>query len=214
MRQLYKEMVKPIATRNTKGAWYRVWRIVSLDGSTVSVADSLENHEAFGRSRGSRGDSAFPILRFAALVENGTRVIFAMVHGGYEFTSEKELARQLIGSLSKDMLCLCDRYYLGYDFWKLALETGAALLWRAKTGMLLAPEERLPDGSYLASQPTRAIDTALHGSVEQPLRLPQPRLRWITMPHRLLYPDSLRFAAAAVPLSVEVTAPPIRKPTV
>jgi hypothetical protein len=159
LRQLCQEVVKPIATRATKGAWYRGWRLVSLDGSTVDVADTPENEEAFGRSKGSRGDSAFPKLRFAALIENGTRVMFAMAHGGYGFTSEKELARKVIGSLTKHMLCLGDRYYLGYEFWQEATRTGAALLWRAKTSMLLTPEEpRFSDGSYLASLYRTAYD--------------------------------------------------------
>ena len=34
LRQLHDEMVKPIAVKATKGAWYGGWRLVSLDGST------------------------------------------------------------------------------------------------------------------------------------------------------------------------------------
>src|SRR6516225_5469624 len=33
MRQLHDELVKPVAVRRTRGAWYRNWRLVSLDGS-------------------------------------------------------------------------------------------------------------------------------------------------------------------------------------
>src|SRR3954464_4561740 len=32
LRRLYEEVVRPIATRASKGAWYRQWRLVSLDG--------------------------------------------------------------------------------------------------------------------------------------------------------------------------------------
>src|SRR6202163_2821023 len=39
VRQLHDELVKPIAARTTRGAWYRQWRLVSLDGSTLDVAD-------------------------------------------------------------------------------------------------------------------------------------------------------------------------------
>src|SRR5436305_12097603 len=39
VRQLHDEVVKPIAVRATRGAWYRHWRLVSLDGSTLDVAD-------------------------------------------------------------------------------------------------------------------------------------------------------------------------------
>jgi len=34
--------VKPIAVAATKGAWYRKWRLVSLDGSTLDVADEKQ----------------------------------------------------------------------------------------------------------------------------------------------------------------------------
>src|ERR1035441_5511800 len=37
LKQLHDEVVAPIAVRRTKGAWYRHWRSVSLDGSTMYV---------------------------------------------------------------------------------------------------------------------------------------------------------------------------------
>ena len=76
LRRLYEGVVRPIATPATKGAWYRTWRLVSLDGSCLDVADTAANRRAFGRPEASRGESAFPQLRFVALVENGTHVLF------------------------------------------------------------------------------------------------------------------------------------------
>src|SRR5207253_3538672 len=35
LRRLYEEVVRPLATRASKGAWYRDWRLVSLDGSCL-----------------------------------------------------------------------------------------------------------------------------------------------------------------------------------
>src|SRR5919206_336250 len=40
LRRLYERVVRPVATRATKGAWYRAWRLVSLDGSCLDVADT------------------------------------------------------------------------------------------------------------------------------------------------------------------------------
>src|SRR3954469_22333342 len=73
-RRLHERLVRPVATRTTKGAWYRRWRLVSLDGSCLDIADTEENRATFGRPAASRGEGAFPRLRFVALVENGTRV--------------------------------------------------------------------------------------------------------------------------------------------
>src|SRR4029078_10229489 len=72
LHRLYEQMVRPIATHATKGAWYRPWRLVSLDGSCLDGADTQENRTRFGSPGASRGESAFPQLRFVALVENGT----------------------------------------------------------------------------------------------------------------------------------------------
>ena len=38
LRRLYAGLVGPVATHATKGAWYRDWRLVSLDGSCLDVA--------------------------------------------------------------------------------------------------------------------------------------------------------------------------------
>jgi len=42
LKKLYAAVVAPIAEKRTKGAWYRQWRLVSLDGSTLDVADTTE----------------------------------------------------------------------------------------------------------------------------------------------------------------------------
>jgi len=76
LKALYEAVVAPIAESCTRGAWYRQWRLVSLDGSSLDVADTVENEEAFGRPGASRGCSAFPKIRFVALLENGTHVLW------------------------------------------------------------------------------------------------------------------------------------------
>src|SRR3982750_3046252 len=48
LRRLYEEVVEPIATRASKGAWYRDWRLVSLDGSCLDVADTEAHRACFG----------------------------------------------------------------------------------------------------------------------------------------------------------------------
>jgi hypothetical protein len=149
LRQLHDEVVKPIAVAATKGAWYRGWRLVSLDGSTLEVADEKGNDQAFGRPVASRGTSAYPQIRFVSLVENGTHVLFGSQMAGYA-TSEIALAKTVLSSLGKGMLCLADRNFFGFQMWNQAAATGAGLLWRIKKNMRLPCEKRLPDGSYLS----------------------------------------------------------------
>ena len=68
LRQLHDAMVRPIALPATRSAWYRQWRLVSLDGSTLDVADEAVNAAAFGRPGSSRGGSAYPQIRFVSLL--------------------------------------------------------------------------------------------------------------------------------------------------
>jgi hypothetical protein len=130
LRRLYEQVVQPIAARATKGAWYRQWRLVSLDGSCLDVGDTAENGAHFGYPGASRGESAFPQLRFVALVENGTHVLSALRPG---------------------MLCLADRQFFGHALWQRAADTGADLLWRVKCNLRLPRETVLADGSYLTT---------------------------------------------------------------
>lgn len=149
LQKLHDEVVKPIAVESTRGAWYRSWRLVSLDGSTLDVADQKENETVFGRPSASRGNSAFPQLRLVSLVENGTHVLFGTRMAGVH-TGEITLAKDVLPSLRKGMLCLADRNFYGFELWNRARSTGADLLWRVKKNLRLPCEQRLPDGSYLS----------------------------------------------------------------
>src|SRR5690242_15853554 len=111
LRRLYEALAQPIAIRARKGAWVRDWRLVSLNGSCLEVADTEANRSAFGVPGASRGASAFPQLRFAALVENGTHVLFGARLGPYA-TGETTLAREVLAALRPGMLCLADRQFL------------------------------------------------------------------------------------------------------
>lgn len=149
VKQLYDAVVAPMAEKRTQGAWYRQWRLVSLDGSTLDVADTAENEKAFGRPGASRGSSAFPKIRFVALLENGTHVLWAAHMDKYS-TDELTLAEKVIPSLGKAMLCLADRFFPSYKLWRMGSKTGADLLWRVRHNARLDVEKRLPDGSYLS----------------------------------------------------------------
>jgi hypothetical protein len=149
LKALYDSVVVPIAGPDTRGAWYRHWRLVSLDGSTLDVADTAENEKEFGRPGASRGTSAYPKIRFVGLLENGTHVLWAARMADYA-TDELQLAENVVPSLSKGMLCLADRFFPSYQLWQQASQTGAELLWRTRQNARLDVDRRFRDGSYLS----------------------------------------------------------------
>ncbi|BDU77213.1 IS4 family transposase [Mesoterricola sediminis] len=150
MKVLHDEIVKPIATPQTRGAWFRNWRLVSIDGSTLDVPDEAENEAAFGSIESSRGKVAFPKVRFVCLCELGTHVMFGSCVDSYE-VGEVALAEDVLPLLEPGMLCLADRGFNCFKLWKLAQGTGADLLWRLRKDMNLPREKQLQDGSYLST---------------------------------------------------------------
>lgn len=147
LQALHVAVVRPLATPDTPGAFYRGLRLMAIDGTVLDVPDSAAN-AVFGRSVGGRGAGAFPQVRKVSLVELGTHVEVAFALGGWH-DSEQRLVPQLWEHVPADALLLEDRGFFSYDAWK-ALHSRVKLLVRAKGNQVLQPLERLPDGSYLA----------------------------------------------------------------
>ncbi len=149
LRAMFEAVAAPLAEPHTKGAWYRDWRLMSIDGTCVDVADTPANDEAFGRPGTGRGQGvgAFPQLRLVGLAECGTHALIDVAIGPYR-TAEQRLASDILGSLGPGMLVLADRGFYSFTLWEAARATGAELLWRTKSNHNLAVEERFDDGSY------------------------------------------------------------------
>jgi len=178
LEALYREVVAPVAQEGTPGAWYRGWRVMSLDGTTLDVGDTAANARAFGRpgsGRGANATGAFPQLRVLGLLENGTHAICGAQLGASR-TSEVAMAAAVVPHLTGAMLCLADRGFLGFDLWRRAAATGAALLWRASASFTLPILERYPDGSYRS-------ELRWHRGCASPDRTPIPvRVMAYTLP--------------------------------
>jgi len=154
LRALFAAAARPLATPETKGAWYRDWRVLALDGTTLDVPDTPANAGAFGRAGSGRGEGqgAFPQVRVVGLAECGTHAIVDAALGPYQ-TGETTLAARLTGWLGPGMLVLADRLFVGVPLWRQLQATGADLVWRAKTGKTapkLPVELALADGSWLS----------------------------------------------------------------
>jgi hypothetical protein len=96
-----------------------------------------------------------PLIRFVALCEIGTRVLFAARMAAWKI-SEVALAKQLMDRLEPGMLCLADRLFYGFELWNQAVATGAQLLWRVQKSISLPRLDTLSDGSYLSEVRARS----------------------------------------------------------
>lgn len=145
--ELYKLVVRPLATPQTSGAFYKGLRKVAIDGTMLNIPD-CEANQCFGRTSGSRGDSAFPQIRKVSLVELGTHVEFAFAFGGCN-ESERDLAVSLWESIPNDALLILDRGLYCYSHWIL-LNKRCKLLARIQKSMVLPILKLYRDGSFLA----------------------------------------------------------------
>lgn len=144
---LHELVVRPLATPQTPGAFYRGMRKVAIDGTVLDVPD-CDAHQHWGRSSGSRGDGAFPQIRKVSLVELGTHVEFAFVFGGCK-ESEKSLVEQLWKHIPEDALLIEDRGFFSYKHWKM-LHEKHKLLVRIQKSMVFKAITYYADGSFLA----------------------------------------------------------------
>ena len=149
VRRVFALVVRPLATPQTPGGFYKGMRPLGIDGTVMDVPDTPANEAHFGRSSGGRGDSAFPQVRKVSLVELGTHVEVALVIGGWH-DSEQKLVGQLFDKIPADAVLIEDRGFFSYEHWKTLDSQGKKLLLRVKGNMILRPVERLPDGSYAA----------------------------------------------------------------
>jgi hypothetical protein len=151
LRALFEQVAEPLAEPRTAGAFYRDWRLVSIDGTCLDVADTPANEQAFGRPGSGRGEGvgAFPQVRLVGVAECGTHALFEVAIGPLG-DDERTLAGGVLRALGPGMLCLADRGFYSFALWKQARATGAQLVWRTRSNHRLAVRERLADGSYLS----------------------------------------------------------------
>ena len=150
LRELFREVARPMAAPGTPGAFYRGWRLMGIDGTTFDMPDTPENERIFGRGGNQRSPNAFPQVRVLALCELGTHAISDIalrpIRG-----SEQAMVPHLVHALGPNMLLLWDRGFFGFDLINSVLARGSHLLGRIKAKYLIFDRcETLADGSYLS----------------------------------------------------------------
>ena len=160
MREVFERTCGPVAgdawpvaglaaVGRARGSWLRRWRLLAIDGFEVDLPDTPENAQEFGYAGSGANRSAYPKARVVALAECGTHAFVAAEVDAYA-VGEKTLAMRLYPRLRADELLTADRNFYSFTAWGLAAGTGAALLWRAPTGLHLPVVRILSDGTYLA----------------------------------------------------------------
>ena len=133
MKALFARVASPVATAGTPGAWLDRRRLMAMDGVMIDMPDTEENCDRYPKAIGGTR-RPFPQMRAVGLSECSTHAIVAAAVGSIRI-GERELAGQLLDSVSEDMLIIADRGFFSYQIWSDFLETGADLLFRAWSTM-------------------------------------------------------------------------------
>lgn len=150
MSQLFHQVVRPLASVATPGAFVGGLRVVVVDGTVLDVPDSEANARVFGYP-GSRPGSraAFPKLRLVLLIEAGTHLIFDALMCPYRI-GERVRALKLLRSVSPGMLLMWDRGLHSYAMVQATRARGCEYLGRVPANVKFVVQETLDDGSYLS----------------------------------------------------------------
>jgi hypothetical protein len=150
LEELFVQCAGPKATAETPGAFWKGMRLLALDGTVESVADTPDNRETFRYSSDDEiSRSPFPQARLLLLVECATHLICDVEISSCR-QAEATGARLLLErAVLEHSLILWDSGF--HSSWAIfaVRGRGGQVLGRLKSNVLLCACEYLVDGSYL-----------------------------------------------------------------
>lgn len=156
---------------------------LAIDGTGLTMPDTPQNRECFGKPGTNRGTPAFPQIRLVGLLAVATQALFDFAFAPYrgEGTGELALGKELVlKNGAPGTLFLLDRGFCAVDLLHTILLRGAAFLIRVPQKRFVLRKirsSRLADGSYIAR---------LVGRVEDPSQpWPDGRKRWLEVKHKV-----------------------------
>jgi len=113
----------------------RLWngrRVSLVDGSTVSMPDTVRNQRAFPQANTQKAGVGFPVARLVAIISLATGVVRDLALGPYKGkeTGETALFRTLLEGLEGGEIVLGDRYFASYFMLAELIERGVDGLFR------------------------------------------------------------------------------------
>lgn len=153
--QLHQWIVEQIQAESSKEECWRGHRVISVDGTCVSMSDEEELVSYFGRGHTRLGLSQFPLARLGIAFNLTTMTTVSHALGSYE-TSEHALLRRFLGHLQSGDLLVLDRLYSGANLYAEYRQAGLEFIARAHGGAKIEPKiiKTLTQGEdYLAELP-------------------------------------------------------------
>jgi len=113
LRELFATTARHWALASAEQYRWRGLMVLGADGTTLRVADTLENREAFGLPGSSRGTAAYPQIRAVGLMALRSHILLDFVFAGYR-VGETTLAAQMLQSIPSQSVTILDRGFVHY----------------------------------------------------------------------------------------------------
>lgn len=149
LMELAKEVIRPLASLQTGGAFYKGLHLVGIDSCCPSLFDSPENRRTFNPPRGRRPPPAYPQAKLCCLCELGTHVMFQWLLKPV-YWADCKMAPPLLKRLGGGTLLMWDANFYSYGNLQLLRRQQAQLLGRLSWAHKPQFVGALSDGSYLA----------------------------------------------------------------
>ncbi len=150
MSRLFHQVVRPLATQKTVGAFLGGLRVMAVDGTVFDVPDSKANARVFGYPATRPGtQAAFPKVRLVLLIEAGTHLIVDALMCPYRI-GERVRVKKLLRSVHSGMLLMWDRGLHSYRMVQATINRKCHYLGRVPKNVKFEMVGVLEDGSYLS----------------------------------------------------------------
>ena len=146
---LFHQVCRPMTQADTPGAYLFGLRLMAIDGTEETLADTPANVHAFGRHTSGRGEAGYPQLKAVYLEEVGAH---AVVDAGFWpiHTGERKGGYRLLRSVEGGMLLMWDAGFHSFEMVKQTWARKAHYLGRLPASVKPLLIRHLPDGSHLA----------------------------------------------------------------
>ncbi len=148
LQTLFGQVCQTLGQPTDPGCFAFGLRLMAIDSTVKTLADTPANEAFFGRSAGHHGTSAFPQIRATFLTECGTHAIVDAVFRPC-CPCERLSVPRLLRSVTPSMLVLLDSGFYGYALLFQLQASGAHLLIKMPEYAQPQIVEILPDGSAL-----------------------------------------------------------------
>jgi hypothetical protein len=144
--QVWKNIVQRLcqqAQENSEAvAYWRSHRIVSVDGTCLTVADEPQLRKEFGISKGNYGDRKYPLVRLVCLCLTEAMTIIDYRLGDYR-DDENVLLAPMLKKLRKGDLLVGDRHFAGANLYWHYMQNGLEYLTRLHQKQIVSRLKKL-----------------------------------------------------------------------